>query len=431
MNADSIELDVEVMVVGAGISGLTTTLLLQDGKKEVLLLESLGGPGGLVRCSTEQGSLFHRVGGHVFNSKDDEVSGWFWGKFNRENEFKKATRNAVILLNGGIIGYPIENHIYQLDRDLQKKIFSELLRLYSDLESTKAPKNFYEFLLQTFGQALCELYFFPYNEKIWHKALKDIPLEWLNGKLPMPEILQIVLSNIGRSEEANMVHSTFYYPLRGGSQFIVDRLAQGVEKVNFNSPVDRIDFYDGKILLNKKFRADALFWTGHVKSLMSLLNDNPELQDLICQIKNLESNGTSNVLCECDKTDYSWMYLPNSDLRAHRIIFTGNFSAHNNSALLPQNRSTCVVEFSGHVTEEMAREDCKLLPFSMAPISYNFEPNSYIIHSKSTRKLMAELKNRLKQKNIFLVGRFAEWEYFNMDAAIKSAMVEVSQFLTK
>jgi UDP-galactopyranose mutase len=64
----------------------------------------------------------------------------------------------------------------------------------------------------------------------------------------------------------------------------------------------------------------------------------------------------------------------------------------------------------------------KQLPGNLSPLSYNYEPDSYIIHNKETGDRINALKENLKQKNIFLLGRFAEWEYYNMDKCIESAM---------
>ena len=39
-----------------------------------------------------------------------------------------------------------------------------------------------------------------------------------------------------------------------------------------------------------------------------------------------------------------------------------------------------------------------------------------------SRKIIAEIKNILKKYNIFLLGRFAEWEYYNMDICIEKSL---------
>ena len=46
-----------------------------------------------------------------------------------------------------------------------------------------------------------------------------------------------------------------------------------------------------------------------------------------------------------------------------------------------------------------------------------------IIHNKDTKKIIDKIKNLLEPYNIHLLGRFAEWEYYNMDKCIEAAML--------
>ena len=89
-----------IAVIGAGVSGMTTAHLLKD-KAKVVVFEKEGKPGGLIKCRRVNGNLFHTCGGHVFNSKRQDVLGWFWSKFNRDEEFSKADRNSVVFMDSG------------------------------------------------------------------------------------------------------------------------------------------------------------------------------------------------------------------------------------------------------------------------------------------------------------------------------------------
>ena len=95
----------KVAVIGAGVSGMTTAHLLKD-KANVVVYEKEDKAGGLIKCRRVNGSLFHTCGGHVFNSKRQDVLDWFWSKFNRDEEFSKADRNSVVFMDtnwGGAI----------------------------------------------------------------------------------------------------------------------------------------------------------------------------------------------------------------------------------------------------------------------------------------------------------------------------------------
>lgn len=62
-----------------------------------------------------------------------------------------------------------------------------------------------------FGNTLYDIYFQPYNEKVWRRDLTQVPLSWLEGKLPMPTVEEMIYNNINHIEEKQFVHSTFWY----------------------------------------------------------------------------------------------------------------------------------------------------------------------------------------------------------------------------
>jgi protoporphyrinogen oxidase len=407
------------IVIGSGISGLSISRMLAH-QYNVKIIERTPTIGGLIKCERINGNLFHRVGGHVFNSKNPEVIKWFWDHFDKENEFLAAVRNAKILFQDKLIGYPIENFLHQLPPDLVKNIVKELLAILK--EGYKAPEtyaDFKAFLTGNFGETLYQLYFGPYNTKIWNIDISKVPLAWLDGKLPMPKIDDVIISNIIKQEESDMVHSRFYYPVRDGSQFIINRLAEGLD-ITTSYTVSSIKYHKDGIVVNDEINAEVLIYCGDIRMLSSIIRtENEELKDALKQVEDLPSNGTSNVLCETDDNDISWLYLPEDKFKAHRIIYTGNFSPTNNAGT---DRKTCVVEFSGKHNEADMLEELKLLPGNLKALAFNYEPNSYIIQQKDTRQKTATIKKLLAENNTYLLGRFAEWEYYNMDKCIESAM---------
>lgn len=176
----------KVAIIGAGISGLSMAHLLKD-RYEVKLFEKESTPGGLIRCKQVNGSLFHVCGGHVFNSKFEDVLDWFWKFFDQDKEFVKTDRNSVVFMEDGKhIPYPIENHAYLFDEDTQKAIIKDLLNINKTGINGQDAKDFEDFLQQRFGKTLYNLYFKPYNTKVWRRDLSMMPLKWLKGKLPMP-----------------------------------------------------------------------------------------------------------------------------------------------------------------------------------------------------------------------------------------------------
>jgi protoporphyrinogen oxidase len=408
----------KIAVIGTGISGLSVGRMLHKDH-EVVLFEKSDRIGGLIKCERINDSLFHKVGGHVFNSRNKQVLDWFWSHFDRENEFVSTKRKARIFFNNRIIGYPIENYLYLLDKELVQRVVNELLNL---AEQPKKPAleydNFENFLRNNFGNTLYEIYFRPYNHKIWRTDLQNVSMEWLEGKLPMPNLQEIVLSNIVREEEGGMVHATFYYARENGSQFIVDRLARGLS-IRTGEHVNEVTKKNGYFTFDNIEYFDKIIYCGDVRILPQSWKKLLEQNHVdVKALENLKSNGTSNLFCETDDTDTSWLYIPEPFTRAHRIIYTGNFSETNNRGA---KRRTCVVEFSGEVSYETMKAEISKLPGNLKPLASNYEPNSYVIQDKHTRPLIAQAKQVLEAEGIYLLGRFAEWEYYNMDKCIEAA----------
>jgi protoporphyrinogen oxidase len=409
----------KIAVIGTGISGLSIANMLNK-EHEVVLFEKEKKAGGLIKCDRINDCLFHKVGGHVFNSRNNDVLDWFWSHFDKENEFVKATRNAKVFFDNSIIGYPIENYLYLLNKDIVKNVIKELLELQTKTKISPFDyANFEDFLLGTFGETLYEIYFKPYNLKIWKTDLSTVSMQWLEGKLPMPLLQEIIENNFFRKEENEMVHSSFFYPKINGSQFIVDRLKENLNIITDNR-VNEIKSVSSKLRINDA-DFDKLVYCGDIRQLppymkQLLIDENIDVKYL----EKLRSNGTSNLFCETDDSDISWLYIPEAFTSAHRIIYTGNFSDTNNRG---SERKTCVVEFSGKVSLEEMKEEIKKLPGNLTSITHNYEPNSYVIQDHRTREVINTAKVIFEQNNIFLLGRFAEWEYYNMDKAVEAAFV--------
>lgn len=404
----------KIAIIGAGISGMTIAKLLSP-KNEIVVFEADSRPGGLIKCDNINGSLFHRTGGHVFNSKREDVLNWFWKQFDKDTEFTKALRNSTVYLNNELeIPYPIENHAYMLGDELLNKVILDLLNIYKKGNSEFT--NFEEFLKGRFGETLYNLYFQPYNYKVWRRSLAGVPLSWLEGKLPMPSVQEIIYNNINHIEERTFVHSSFFYPQKGGSQFVADRLSQGLNIV-YDTHIKSIERKDSGWIINDSI-FDGVIYCGNIKQIPSLLNRSVDLSSYVEPIEKLEYHGTTAVFCEIDANEYSWIYLPSKEYESHRIICTGNFSSSNNAP----GKMTASIEFTDFISKEEIKENLKRMPYSPLYLSHHYEKYTYPIQNKDTRCIIKSLKQKLEGQNFYLLGRFAEWEYYNMDVAIGAAL---------
>lgn len=410
----------KIAIIGGGISGLTVANLLK-ARYDVTIFEKEMSTGGLIRCERINGILFHTCGGHVFNSKRQDVLNWFWGIFNREQEFSMTNRNSVVYMEDGLkIPYPIENHIYLFDKESQNKIIEDLLSLVKN--EKYIVNNFEDFLRHRFGETLYKKYFEPYNKKIWRRDLKNVPLTWLEGKLPMPTVQEIIFNNFNHVEEKAFVHSTFWYEKYNGSQYIVDKLSEGLN-IHYNSNITNIKLitHPNRKWLVDGFEFDKVVYCGNIKNMIKSI-EGVDVSAFVKDIDALQYHGTTTVLCEIDKNDYSWIYQPSSQHNSHRIICTGNFSPSNNGTTMPEGRISATIEFTDEISKDDIEKELKNIPLNPQYITHKYNKYTYPIQYPNTQDVIKELKKALVSKGFYFTGRFADWEYYNMDVAIGAAM---------
>lgn len=402
-----------VLIIGGGISGLSVAHCLKD-RYNVKVLEKESRAGGLIKCDYVNGNLYHLVGGHVFNSRRKDVLDWFWQFFDKDKEFVKASRNAIIsMADGRLVGYPIENHMYMLDEQMMKSFIDDLMLIKSRKID---PQNFEEFLRGRFGETLYQNYFQSYNEKIWRKDLRNVSLSWLEGKLPMPTVEDMIYNNFNRQEERSMVHSSFYYAKKNGSQFLADRLAENLN-ISYNSEVKNLNRKNGKWQVNDE-EWDKIIFCGNIKNFPAMIGDSFDITAFLKAIEELESHGTTSVLCEISDNPYSWIYMPSKEHLSHRIICTGNFSEANNA----KGKTSGVIEFTDYISKEDIDRNLSRIPFSPKYLAHTYTQYTYPVQNVMTREMLNSLKKTTESNGIYLLGRFAEWEYYNMDAAVGAAL---------
>lgn len=414
----------KIAIIGAGVSGLTSAQLLNRTNK-VTVFEKESTPGGLIRCKRVNGSLFHMCGGHVFNSKRQDVLDWFWSRFKRAEEFSIADRNSVVFMGDGKeIPYPIENHMYLFDEKTQKRFISDLVVMAKN-EGAES-HNFEEFLKGRFGNTLYEMYFQPYNEKVWRRDLKSVPLSWLEGKLPMPTVAEMIFNNINHVKEKSFVHATFWYEKMNGSQYIADKLAEGLD-IRYNSNIDSMKLVDDKWQVAGEL-FDKVIFCGNIKDMVKMIVG-VDLTTYLQPVDALEYHGTTAVFCEIDKNPYSWIYQPSRNHESHRIICTGNFATSNNGKAIPADRITATIEFTDEISKEDILDNLEKIPLHPKYLDHKYNKYTYPIQDANTRDMIKKLKAELAPYNFYFAGRFADWEYYNMDVAMGAAIDNLEKYI--
>lgn len=406
----------KIAVLGAGVSGLTVARLLKEKGNDVYIYEKEKTVGGLARTRFTNGNLYDPHGGHIFNSKHSEVVDWVFSILPKEN-WQYTVRNAKIYFDGKYISYPFELSLCELDQDDAVNCVYDFMMSQNGEE----PDNFKDWLVWNFGESIANYYMIPYNEKIWAYPLDKMETKWMQGKMPLPSKKEILKSMILKDpSERKMPHSTFYYPLNGGIQTMVDAIADGIN-IFCDVVLERIEKVDSKWVINGSEIYD------HIISTIPLLELNKimSLPDKVSAcIDDLKFNSLTTILFKGPKTDITWLYVPSHDYRSHRIGYQSTLTPNYGP---DKDKSLGALEIIG----DRFDVDDKILDEHVLPQELGFEEildseftkYAYVIHDLNYRKNLKVIKDYFADTNGFdLLGRWATWNYKNMDLCMLDAM---------
>jgi protoporphyrinogen oxidase len=349
----------------------------------------------------------------------------------------KNKRNSKIFYGGTYVKYPFENGLADLSRqDNFECLHGFVLSLIKKAqEPARTPKNFKEWCHHAFGAGIAEKYLIPYNEKIWKFQTDKISTDWVQ-RLPNPSLEDIIRSSLGCNTEGYKHQLFFYYPKFGGIQTLIKTLENGLERnIVRDYCITRIRKEGDKWIISNDGQArsyDRIISTIPLPDLVKALQINGAVKKAA---DNLKCNSLITVflgLRVAKLNNFSWVYIPNKSLVAHRISFPSNYSPD----AAPKGRSSVLaeitcnfedqvwrmkdVDIAGRVCEEL--HQAKIL--SKRDICYWSVKRSkyaYVVYDLDHRKNVRLIHKHLKNIGVDVVGRFSEFEYLNMDGCIKHA----------
>jgi len=418
----------DTIILGGGLTGVSLAHQL-DGKN--LVLEKDECVGGLCRTFSKD-SFFYDIGGHIIFSKDKQVLDFMVDALSENVD--RLYRNNKVYLKGRYIKYPFENDLHALEK-------KDTLRcLYYFLKNDyPLPKNFREWIYHRFGKGIGELYLEPYNNKIWKHPLEDMALGWVE-RVPRPPKIDVIKSSLGIKTEGYKHQLYFYYPKKGGIQFLVESLKEKCSenclfelnrKVESIRKVDGVwEVYDGV----ETHKCGQLISTIPLQNLVELVGETPpEVREAVSK---LVYNRMYVVLVGLNKeivSDKSALYVPSEDIIFHRVIFNKYFGSN----YVPKSKSALTAEITfppKSDMESMSDEDVvKKVVEGLEQMGLISEDDvsvtdvkrieyAYVVYDKEYEKNIKLVRDYFSSQGIYLCGRFSEFEYLNMDACIRHAM---------
>ncbi|HEY6912920.1 MAG TPA: FAD-dependent oxidoreductase [Myxococcales bacterium] len=443
--------DNDVVVMGAGLAGLSAGHALTRAGAQVRILEQGPAVGGLAR-TVESGPFRFDLGGHRLFTADDSIRGLVEGLLGEESS--TVARKSQIFLRGRYIDYPLRpfNAMSGLGARTAMRIALDQLR-----RREGAMVSLEDWVVAHFGRTLFDIYFKPYSEKVWGLGCQDISMDWvaqrIQGLSLGAALKNALLRGSGRS--IRTLADSFVYP-RAGIGRIAERLCEEVQAQARNDVVCNIEvsrlYHDGRSVWSaalrdgvhtSSIRGRAFVSTVPITALVRMLDPKPPAAVLRAagSLRFRDLVVVAVMLHRRRATAQSWLYFPDHSVSFGRIHEPTNWSA----AMAPPGKTLLVAErfcFRGDDTWESSDGELagqtvddlhRLGIVSRSQVigsSVVRVPKAYPLFAVGYREHCEAIRSYLGRfTNLFTAGRGGTFSYFNMDHAMASGTRAAGQVL--
>jgi UDP-galactopyranose mutase len=445
------------VILGAGPTGLSAAY---HYGADSILLERETTVGGWCRSIEDTGFTFDHAG-HIMFSDDPYVQDLY--RLLLGDNVHWQEREAWIYSKGVYTRYPFQGALHGLPPEVLREClvgaiearFGSIGRAprASTVEASvqdccadatevetrdalalpdAAPRNFEEFIHHTWGAGVAKHFAIPYNRKLWTVPLTDMETSWLGGRVPLPDLEEMIEGALQPVAKPMGPNARFGYPLRGGFQALMNGflpllhgdLVLQADVVRVSPLLRLVTLRDGR-----RYRYDTLISTIPLPALIASMGDEapPEIRRAAGELRHVSIRCVNLGVARRHVTDKHWIYYP-EDTVFHRIFVQGNASPHCNP---PGGFGlTCEISYSpskplpatGAALIERCVRDCirvGLLDPSDALLTSNEidMPYAYVIYDHGRAERVARIRAWLANFDVILAGRYSEWEYYNSDHA--------------
>src|SRR6185369_1629451 len=294
------------------------------------------------------------------------------------------------------------------------------------------PKNFEEFIYQVWGAGIAKHFAIPYNTKLWSVPLTEMETSWLGGRVPLPDLEEMIAGALHPAPKPMGPNARFGYPLRGGFQSLMNAFLPHLKgDLLLNTRVVRVSpkrrtvtLSDGKILTY-----EYLISTMPLPVLVRIMGEEApaEVRAAAEQLRNVSVRCVNLGIGREQLTEKHWIYYP-EDTVFHRIFVQGNASPFCNPS--GGFGLTCEITYSPAKPlpcdgDELIRrciEDCHKVgmfkPEDPVWAANQVDlPYAYVVYDHARPSNVKTISDWMAEQDIILEGRYSEWQYYNSDHA--------------
>ncbi len=214
-----------MVILGAGLTGLSTALHLRG--RPYVLAEREQRVGGKARSERRDGYTFD-VTGHWLHLRDDRVKALVDDLF-EPGQLTQIERRTGVFTHGVMLPYPFQANIGGLPPKVVRDCLVDFVQAQVQAAArgphADPPRSFREFVVRRFGQGMADLFFVPYNTKLWGVGPEELTPDWGSRFIPLPQVEQVVAGALGLRQDGLGYNVRFLYPRAGGIDHLPEAMA--------------------------------------------------------------------------------------------------------------------------------------------------------------------------------------------------------------
>ncbi len=362
----------EYLVVGAGLFGAVFAYEAKKRGKSCLVIDKRQHIGGNVYCEEIEGINVHKYGAHIFHTSNKAT----WEYINQFAEFNNYINSPVAVYKDELYNLPFNMNTFskmwnirtpQEAKDIIAKQIEEL--------DIKEPKNLEEQALSLAGRDVYEKLVKGYTEKQWGRDCTALPA-FIIKRLP----LRFTYDN-------NYFNDRFQGIPMGGYTKIIEKMLEGIE-VKTNT-----DYFE--FIKENPDIAEKTLFTGMIDEfygykLGALEYRSVRFETEILDCDNYQGNAVVN---------YTAREVPYTRIIEHKHF-----------------------EFGQQEKTVISREYSSEWKVGMEPY--------YPVNNDENNALFGEYKKLAeKEERVIFGGRLGNYQYYDMDKVIETALDLVSKEL--
>jgi protoporphyrinogen oxidase len=443
---------VDALIIGAGPAGLTAALeLTRSGRTVVVVERDPSQVGGISRTVEYKGCRLD-IGGHRFFSKNAEIEA-LWTDI-LGDEMLVRPRSSRIYYGGKLFDYPLR----AMDAFSKLGPMEALRCVLSYAKAQVAPfrpaTTFEQWVVNTFGRRLFEIFFKTYTEKVWGMPCDEISADWAAQRIKGLNLYEAIIASFGSdsgSEDGiKTLIRSFRYPRLGPGQMwdrVRDLVVDGGGSVAMGTTVGSLRQEAGRwtaVLVDSEGRertvlARNVVSTAAIDELVPLLGigGNDPAGAAAAGLRYRDFLIVALIARGPRRFDDNWIYIHDPAVKVGRIQNFASWSPE----MVPDAATSCYgMEyfcFAGDDTWSMPDED--LLARARAEITklglsvpddivdgvVVRQPKAYPIYDDAYRQNLDIIRRGLDERftGLHLAGRNGMHKYNNQDHAMMTGLL--------